>query len=153
MSQSYWLMKSEPDAYCLDDLARDKKTHWDGVRNYQARNFIRDAMKPGDGVLFYHSNAEPPGIAGLAEVTSEGYPDPSAFDPRDIHHDPASKKENPTWYCVDIRFVKKFPRLLSLESLRKIHGLEGMPLLQKGQRLSIQPVTRGQWDIIIQLPG
>lgn len=144
----YWLMKSEPDVYSIDDLASDKKTYWDGVRNYQARNFMRDVMKPGDRVFFYHSNAEPPGIAGVAEVAAEGKPDPSQFDPKDDHYDPDSKKDNPSWYCVDIKFVKKFPRLITLDELKKTKGLEKMPLLQKGQRLSVQPVGAKEWETI-----
>lgn len=144
-------MKSEPGAYSIDDLRRDKKTFWDGVRNFQARNFLRDSIKKGDLALFYHSNAEPSGIAGIAEVAREGYPDVSAFDPKDIHFDPASKKERPTWYEVDIKFVEKFNRLISLEELKKVKGLEKMLLLQKGQRLSVQPVTEREWSIIKRL--
>ena len=147
----YWLMKSEPDAYSMDDLARDKKTYWDGVRNYQARNFMRDQMKPGDLVFFYYSNAEPPGIAGIAKVASEGYPDPSAFDPKDRHYDPDSKKEKPTWYVIELGYVKKFKKLIPLEQLRKVQGLEKMPLLQRGQRLSVQPVSAKEWKLICDL--
>ncbi len=147
----YWLMKSEPDVYSIDDLARDKKTYWDGVRNYQARNFMRDQMKPGDLVFFYHSNAEPSGIAGIAEIASQGYPDPSAFDPEDVHYDPDSKKDKPAWVVVDLKFVKKFKNLLSLESLRKVQGLAKMPLLQRGQRLSVQPVSAKEWKLIVDL--
>lgn len=128
----YWLMKSEPEAYSIDDLAHDKKTYWNGVRNYQARNFMRDSMKAGDLVFFYHSNAEPPGIAGVAKVVKEGYPDPT----------------DKAWSVVDIQFVKKFKNLISLESLKKIPALSKMPLLQKGQRLSVQPVSPDQWDLI-----
>ena len=147
----YWLMKTEPDVYSIDDLARDKKTYWDGVRNYQARNFMRDAMKPGDLVFFYHSNAEPPGIAGVAEVAREGYPDPSAFDPKDVHFDPDSKKDKPTWVVVDLKFVKKFKRLIALDELKKIPALSKMPLLQRGQRLSVQPVSASEWSAIQNL--
>src|SRR5689334_6259344 len=129
MTRQYWLMKAEPDVYSIDDLERDKKTYWDGVRNYQARNFLRDRIKPGDEVFFYHSNAVPSGIAGIAEVTRAGYPDPSAFDPKDIHYDPKSRKEAPAWYVVDIRFVRKFDPLIPLEVLRRTKGLEKMPLL------------------------
>lgn len=149
-SKQYWLMKSEPEVYSIDDLARDKKTYWDGVRNYQARNFMRDKMKAGDQVFFYHSNAEPAGIAGVAEVAKEGYPDPSQFDPKDDHYDPGSKKEQPSWYVVDLKFVKKFKSLIPLDQLRKIKGLEKMPLLQRGQRLSVQPVAPAEWEIIIK---
>jgi len=146
----YWLIKSEPEAYSIDDLARDGKTMWDGVRNYQARNFMRDQMQVGDLVFFYHSNAEPPGIAGIAKVASQSYPDPTAFDKKDIHYDSKSKKEKPTWFLVDIAFMKKFKKLFPLDEIKKIKGLEKMPLLQKGQRLSVQPVAEVQWKIITQ---
>lgn len=144
-------MKSEPDVYSIDDLARDKKTYWDGVRNYQARNFMRDQMQPGDRVFFYHSNAEPPGIAGIAEVAAAGRPDPSQFDPKDPHFDPDVSKDKPVWYCVDLKFVEKFPRLVSLDELKKVKGLERMALLQKGQRLSVQPVTAAEWNAVEKL--
>ena len=149
--KQYWLMKVEPDVYSIDDLARDKKTYWDGVRNYQARNFMRDTMKPGDLVFFYHSNAEPSGIAGIARVSGKGYPDPSAFDPKDVHYDPDSKKDKPTWYVVDLEYVKKFKKLIPLEDLRKVKGLAKMPLLQRGQRLSVQPVSPKEWEIVCDL--
>ncbi len=145
---NYWLIKSEPGVYSIDDLKRDGKTYWDGVRNYQARNFLRDQMKPGDKAFFYHSNADPSGIAGICEAASEGYPDPSAFDPKDHHYDSKSAKDHPVWYVVDIQFVKKFRRLLPLEELRKIQGLEKMALLKRGQRLSVQPVSAKEWRII-----
>lgn len=141
-------MKSEPSIYSIDALERGKVTFWDGVRNFQARNFLRDSLKEGDLVFFYHSNAEPSGIAGIAEVVREGYPDASAFDLKDGHFDPASKREKPTWYGVDIRFVKKFNRLLSLEELKKVKGLEKMLLLKRGQRLSVQPVSALEWETI-----
>jgi predicted RNA-binding protein with PUA-like domain len=144
-------MKSEPNAYSIDDLARDKTTYWDGVRNYQARNFLRDKIKKGDLIFFYHSNAEPSGIAGIAEVVREGYPDPTAFDPKDRHYDPASEKGNPAWYVVDIRFVKKFDPLISLEELKKVKGLGEMALLRRGQRLSVQPVAESEWNIVNRL--
>lgn len=147
---NYWLMKSEPDVYSIDDLARDGKTMWDGVRNYQARNFMRDQMQAGDLVFFYHSNAEPSGIAGIAKVVGKPYPDPTAFDKKDIHFDPKSKKEAPTWYLVDVAFVKKLKRLLALDEIKKIKGLEGMLLLQKGSRLSVQPVSQAHWDILTE---
>lgn len=145
---NYWLMKSEPDVYSIDDLARDGKTMWDGVRNYQARNFMRDQMRAGDLVFFYHSNAEPAGIAGIAKVVGKPYPDPTAFDKKDIHFDPKSKKEAPTWYLVDVAFVKKLKKFLALDEIKKIKGLEGMLLLQKGSRLSVQPVSPAHWDIL-----
>ena len=145
---NYWLMKSEPSVYSIDDLKKDKKTYWDGVRNYQARNFMRDKMQVGDEVFFYHSNAEPTGIAGVAKVSSKSYPDPSAFDKKDKHYDPKSKKESPTWYLVDIKFVKKFKEVIPLDELRKTKGLEDMLLLRRGQRLSVQPVTSKEWQVV-----
>ncbi len=149
----YWLMKSEPDCFSIDDLAaeKNKTTHWDGVRNYQARNFMRDDMKKGHQVLFYHSNAKPPGVAGVAKIVKESYPDFTAFDPKDKHYDPKSKQAEPRWFMVDIKLQKKFKRELSLNELRGIKSLEGMVLLQKGTRLSIQPVTKKQFDVICKL--
>ena len=149
----YWLMKSEPDVFSIDDLAASpgKTTHWDGVRNYQARNFMRDDMKKGDQVLFYHSNAKPPGIAGIAKVVKESYPDFTAFDPNDKHYDPKSKQEEPRWFMVDIKLVKKFKQLMPLPDLKQIKALDGMVLLQKGSRLSVQPVTKKQFDTICKL--
>lgn len=144
-------MKVEPDVYSIDDFERDKTTYWDGVRNYQARNFLRDKIKKGDRVFFYHSNAEPSGIAGIAEVVKEGYPDPTAFDKKDIHYDADSDPKKPTWYVVDIKFVKRFKQVIPLEQLRKTAGLEKMPLLQRGQRLSVQPVSEKEWNTIIKM--
>ncbi len=109
---------------------------------------MRDAMKPGDRVFFYHSNAEPPGIAGIAEITGPGYPDPSQFDSRDVHYDPAAKKDKPVWFCVELKFIKKFPKLISLDELKKTKGLEKMLVLQRGQRLSVQPVTAKEWEVV-----
>ncbi|MCS6290633.1 MAG: EVE domain-containing protein [Nitrospira sp.] len=148
----YWLMKSEPEVFSIDDLARSPKrtTSWDGVRNYQARNFMR-AMKIGDQVLFYHSNANPPAVVGVAEVVKTAYPDATQFDKRDSHYDPASKPDQPRWDMVDIRFVRKFVAPLSLDLLRAQAGLEGMELLRKGSRLSVQPVRTGEWNEIIRL--
>jgi predicted RNA-binding protein with PUA-like domain len=150
---NYWLFKSEPSVFSIDDLAKapEKTTFWDGVRNYQARNTLRDSVKKGDLVLFYHSNAEPPGIAGLAEVVREGYPDSTAFDKKDPHFDPKSDPKNPTWFMVDVRHVKTFSRIIPLEELRSIPQLKDMVLLQKGSRLSIQPVTAAEWKIIEKL--
>ncbi len=147
---NYWLMKSEPEVYSIDDLARDGKTMWDGVRNYQARNFMRDKMKAGDLVFYYHSNAEPAGIAGIAKVASKPYLDPTAFDKNDVHYDPKSKKENPSWYLVDVAFVRKFKEFLSLEDLKQIPELKDMLLLQKGSRLSVQPVSVKHWKFILK---
>lgn len=147
----YWLVKSEPDVFSIDDLAKSKKktTCWDGVRNYQARNFMRDDMKVGDWVLFYHSNADPPGVAGIAQVVREGYPDSSAFDENDDHFDPKSKVESPTWYMVDLQFVEKFPRLIPLNELRGLPELAHMQLLQKGSRLSVQKVQPAEFEAIL----
>lgn len=149
----YWLVKSEPDVFSFDDLlAKPKRTtQWDGVRNYQARNTMRDDMKQGDLVLFYHSSADPTEIAGVAEVVREGYPDSSALDPDDAHFDPKSKPESPTWYMVDLKAVEKLARPISLAELRGVKGLETMTLLQKGSRLSVQPVTEREWEIVYEM--
>lgn len=151
-TKHYWLMKSEPSAFSIDDLIRASKqtTCWDGVRNYQARNFMRQ-MALGDQVLFYHSNADPPAIVGIAEVVKLAYPDPTQFDPKDTHYDPASKLSDPRWDMVDIKFVRKFPRALSLEELRKDTKLKGMTLLKKGSRLSVQPVSVPEWERILHV--
>lgn len=147
-----WLVKSEPAAFSVDDLARAPRqtTCWDGVRNYQARNFLRE-MRVGDQVLFYHSNADPPAVAGVARVVKEAYPDPTAFDPQDRHFDPKSHADVPTWYMVDIRLVRKFHRPLGLDELRKVRGLAGMELLRTGSRLSVQPVSAAHWAVILKL--
>lgn len=148
----HWLFKSEPSAFSIEDLesAPKKTTFWDGVRNYQARNFLRDEIKPGDKVLFYHSNSEPSAIVGIAEVVKAGYPDHTAFDPKDKHYDPKSDPSNPTWFMVDIRHERTFKNPLALEDLRPLPGLEKMALLQKGSRLSIQPVTDKEWEIVLK---
>jgi predicted RNA-binding protein with PUA-like domain len=138
---SFWLMKSEPDVYSIDDLKRERVTGWEGVRNYQARNFMRDAMKKGDLVFFYHSNAKPPGLAGLARVDGPAVADPTQFDPKSEYYDATSDRANPRWLMVTVRFVEKFPRLVPLEVLKADPALKGLPLLQKGQRLSVQPVS------------
>lgn len=149
----YWLVKSEPDVFSITDLeaAPKKTTCWDGVRNYQARNTMRDDMKKGDLVFFYHSNADPSAIAGIAEVVKEGYPDHTAFDESDGHYDPKSNPDSPTWYMVDVRHVETFKVPLSLNDLRGVKGLEKMVLLQKGSRLSVQPVTEKEWEIIVAI--
>jgi predicted RNA-binding protein with PUA-like domain len=149
-ARRYWLVKSEPDVFSFDDLlARPgKTTHWDGVRNYQARNTMRDDMKKGDLVFFYHSSADPTEIAGVAEVVREGYPDPTALDPKDSHFDPKSKADAPSWYMVDLKAVEKLKHPITLAELRTMKGLEKMVLLQKGSRLSVQPVSPTEWDII-----
>lgn len=152
---NHWLVKSEPDVFSFADLlkAPKKTTCWDGVRNYQARNTLRDQMKQGDRVFYYHSNAEPSGIAGICEVVREGYPDHTAFDPKDPHFDPKSRRDEPTWYMVDVRAVAAFPRLLTLAELKGVKGLEKMALVQKGSRLSVQPVTRKEWEIVCRIAG
>ena len=151
----YWLVKSEPDVFSFADLqaAPKKTTHWDGVRNYQARNTLRDEMKQGDRCFYYHSNAEPSGIAGICEVVREGYPDHSAFDKKDPHYDPKSKPDAPTWFMVDVKAVKAFPRLIALGELREVVALKGMVLHQKGSRLSVQPVTKKEWETICAMAG
>ena len=148
----YWLMKSEPSVFSIEDLARAPKrtTAWDGVRNYQARNFMR-AMNTGDQVLFYHSNADPPAIVGVAEVVRTAYPDPTQFERGHAHYDPASDPANPRWDLVDIRHVETFQTPLGLDSLRRESALKGMVLLQKGSRLSVQPVTAAQWRHVLTL--
>jgi len=151
--RNYWLMKSEPGDYSIRDLETDGETYWDGVRNYQARNIMRDQMRIGDGVLYYHSNAKPPGIIGLAEVTKEAFPDPSQFEPDNKYYDPKSTLDNPRWMCVSIGFVGRFDELLSLHDLRKVAELEGMALLRRGQRLSVQPVTPAEWATVLKLAG
>jgi predicted RNA-binding protein with PUA-like domain len=151
--KKYWLMKSEQSCFSIDDLekAPGKTTFWDGVRNYQARNMLRDTIKKGDLVFFYHSNSEPSAIAGIAEVVKEGYPDHTAFDPDEQHYDPKSNKKEPTWYMVDIKHVRTFKKAISLEQLKTIPSLQDMVLLQKGSRLSIQPVSEKEWQTVVKL--
>jgi predicted RNA-binding protein with PUA-like domain len=146
----YWLMKSEPEVYSIEDLRRDGTTFWNGVRNYQARNLMRDGMRPGDPVLFYHSNAEPPGVAGLARIARAGYPDHTARDPKSPYHDPKASDEDPRWYMVDVAFEEAFRDIVPLELLRRTPGLEAMPLLNRS-RLSVQPVTAEEFEIIMGL--
>ena len=150
----YWLMKSEPDEVSFDDVlaAPARTVAWFGVRNYQARNFMRDAMRPGDGVLFYHSSCPQPGIAGLAEVVGTPYPDATQFQPDSKYYDPKATPEQPRWISIDVRATRK-TRLLPLAELRTIPALDEMVLLQKGSRLSITPVTPGQWHAIVALLG
>ena len=150
---NYWLMKSEPATFSLADLEAmpDQTEHWDGVRNYQARNMMRDQMNCGDQVFFYHSNTVLPGIVGIAEVVREGYPDLSAFDPHDKHYDPASNPAKPHWYRVDIRLVRKLRRVISLAELKSYPELQELPLVRRGNRLSIMPVTAEQWAFILGL--
>lgn len=150
MAKRYWLMKTEPGSYSIDDLARDGRTHWDGVRNYQARNFMRDEMKVGDDVLFYHSQAEPPGVAGLARVVRDAYPDPSARDPKSKYFDPKASDDDPRWFMVDIEFVERFDDVVPLATLKETAGLEEM-LVTKRSRLSVQPVTADEFRIVARL--
>jgi predicted RNA-binding protein with PUA-like domain len=147
---NYWLMKSEPDVYSIDDLKRDGRTGWEGVRNYQARNFLRDTLQPGDGVLFYHSNAEPPGVAGLARVARAGYPDLTAQDPASDYYDPKASSADPRWYQVDIEYVERFQEVVSLAELKATAGLEEM-LVTKKSRLSVQPVAAAEFEIVAAL--
>ncbi len=151
----YWLMKSEPETFGIDDLEQmpEQTEHWDGVRNYQARNMMRDDMKIGDQVFFYHSNCSPPGIVGVMQVVREGYPDFTAFDPQSKYFDVKSDPENPRWFMVDIKFVRNLDRLISLEELKQHPFLENMKLLQRGNRLSIMPVSREHWEYILGLEG
>ena len=151
---NYWLMKSEPDAFSIDDLvARPKKTdHWDGIRNYQARNMMRDEMKKGDEIFFYHSNAKEIGIVGIMKVVKEAYPDFTAFDPKAKYYDPKSDPDNPRWYMVDVKFVRKLKRTITLNELKEhIDILGDMSLLRKGNRLSIMPVSKKHWNYILKL--
>ena len=150
---NYWLMKSEPDVFGIDDLAAmpRKTDHWDGVRNYQARNMMRDEMKKGDQVFFYHSNCKEPGIVGIAEVVKEGYPDHTAWEPKSKYYDPKSDPENPRWYMVNIKFVRKFERTVSLQEMKQEKALEGMKLLQRGNRLSVMPVEKKHWQHILKM--
>jgi len=146
-------MRSEPDAFSIDDLknAPLQTEHWDGVRNYQARNYMRDQMKPGDQAFFYHSNCKTPGIAGIMTIVTEGYPDFTSQDPQSPYFDPKSTLENPRWFMVDVRYARSLERIISLNELKRYPELKDMPLLQRGYRLSIMPVTPAQWRFIIDL--
>ena len=150
---NYWLFKSEPDAFSIDDLKQSKTTHWDGVRNYQARNMMRDDMKIGDLAFFYHSNTDVPGIVGVMKIVKEAYPDYTAFDPPDKHYDRKSGPDSPGWFMVDLRYVRKFRKVIPLGLLREFANdeLANMPLLRKGNRLSVMPVTEKQWSFILTL--
>ena len=148
---AYWLMKSEPDAYSIDDLERDGREPWDGIRNYQARNMMRDDMKIGDEVFFYHSNCKEPGIVGIMKVASEPYPDPTQFDKKSKYFDAKSPKDNPRWCLVDVEFVRKLDRNITLSEIKAAKGLDGLILTRKGNRLSIMPVSKKQWDFIVKL--
>lgn len=152
MADQYWLLKSEPDCFSIDDLAAAPKrtTFWSGVRNFQARNFLRDQMRPGDRVLYYHSSADPPAVVGLATIVRPGYPDFTAEDPQDDHYDPKHTQSNPIWYMVDVRFDEKLSRPLSIGELRELPALKEMELLRKGSRLSVQPVRKAEFDAIVK---
>ena len=148
---NHWLMKSEPDAFSIDDLKRKKREAWDGVRNYQARNYMRDGMRPGDKVFFYHSNCATPGIVGIAEVATDAYPDPSQFDPKSKYFDPGSSRDNPRWMLVEVKFVKKLKRTITLKELQADPALADMPLVRKGNRLSVMPVGAAEWKHILAM--
>ena len=153
MPTKYWLIKSEPEVFSIDDLAKAKNrtTHWDGVRNYQVRNYIRDEIKIGDKVIFYHSNADPLAAVGICEVVKEGYPDFTAFDPKNIHYDSKSKKESPTWFMFDVMFEKKFSNPVSISEIKTNKKLQKMKLIQRGNRLSISPLTKDEFDEIVKM--
>ena len=150
---NYWLMKSEPGEFSIDDLKelRPRTEPWDGVRNYQARNMMRDEMKPGDQAFFYHSACEEPGIVGIMNIAGGSYPDPTAFDPKDKHFDPKSDRENPRWFLVDVKFVRKLKRTISLSELKEHDAIADMVLLRRGNRLSIMPVSENDWNYILAL--
>ena len=150
---NYWLFKSEPDAFSVDDLAAmpGKRDHWDGIRNYQARNLMRDKMSKGDLGFFYHSSCKVPGVVGIVEIVKEAYPDHTAHDPDQKYYDTKSSEDNPRWCMVDVKLKKKFKTVVSLQKLKTIAGLTDMVLLQKGSRLSVQPVGKKHWDMIVKL--
>lgn len=148
---NYWLMKSEPDVYNIDDLERDGREMWDSIRNYQARNMMRDDMRVGDEVFFYYSNCKEPGIAGIARVCSEPYPDPTQFDEKSRYFDPKSTPDQPRWILVDVEFVRKFERIVTLQEIKSHPELEDMILTRRGNRLSIMPVDKQHWDFILGL--
>lgn len=150
MPKRYWLFKSEPDVYSLADLKRDKKTYWEGVRNYQARNLLRDEVQAGDGVLFYHSRVKPMVIPGTAKVVRPGYPDPAQFDAKSKYHDPKSSPDNPRWFVVDVAFDEEFAHPVTRDEMQEMAALKGMMVLKRGARLTIQPVTRREWEAIVK---
>ena len=151
-SPRHWLVKSEPSVFSIDDLQRAGCESWDGVRNFQARNFMID-MRVGDQVLFYHSNAKPNGVAGIARVVGRARPDPTAWDPESPYHDPRASEERPIWQMVDLEFVARFPRLVPLAELKSRRGLEGMEVTRKGSRLSVQPVRPEEFKLILEMAG
>lgn len=150
MAKKYWLGKSEPDCYSIEDLEKDKNqtTHWEGVRNYQARNFMRDEMKKGDLFIFYHSNTKPPAAVGVCEIVKEAYPDFTAFDPEDEHFDPKSDRDKPRWFMVDVKLVEKFKNQVSLQEIKENPKLQEMRLVQRGNRLSVMPIEKKEFDEI-----
>jgi predicted RNA-binding protein with PUA-like domain len=153
MSKKYWLFKSDPDEFSLEDLKKSKNkiTFWDGIRNYQARNFIRDEMKKGDGVLFYHSSSDPLAVMGICEIIKEGYPDHTQFDSKNDHFDPKADNKNPTWFMVDIKLLNEFKTPVTLYQIKANPKLKNMKLVQRGQRLSVMPVTKVEWEEIIKM--
>ena len=151
MARRYWLLKSAPTTYSIEDLERDGSTEWDGVRNYRARNFLRDDMKVGDLVLYHHSSAKPPGVAGIAKVCREGYPDHTAFEKKSSYFDPNSDPEDPRWIMVDVEFVEKFHEVVSLDTMKNDPKLEGMLVIRRGQRLSVMPVEKAHFDHVVKL--
>lgn len=153
VSTGYWLMKSEPDAYSIDQLKKDKKTLWTGVRNYQARNFMMDSMQAGDQFLFYHSNAEPSGVIGVGKILRTSVPDPSALDPQSDYYDAKASHDHPIWFCAEVGYVSHFKKLVSLAEIRELKELSDMLLLRKGQRLSIQPVSKKEFETILKMGG
>ena len=148
---NYWLIKSEPDAYSIDDLQRDKREMWDGIRNYQARNTMRDDMKVGDKIFFYHSSCKVPAIVGIARVASKPYPDPTQFDPDSKYFDPKSSEDEPRWQLIDVQFERKMKRPITLSEIKAHPGLDDMILTRRGNRLSIMPVAADEWDIILSM--
>jgi predicted RNA-binding protein with PUA-like domain len=153
MAKKYWLMKTEPDVFSIMDLKKrpGKKEHWDGVRNYQARNHMRDGMSVGDEVLFYHSSCTPAGVAGIATIVKKAYPDPSALDPKSKYHDPKATPERNPWVMVDVKFVRQFDRLVTLEEMKHAPGLEKMLVIKRGMRLSVQPVAPEEFEIVLKM--
>jgi predicted RNA-binding protein with PUA-like domain len=151
MARGYWLIKSDPETYTIADLERDGVTEWDGVRNYKARNFMKKQMQVGDLVLFYHSNADPTGVVGIAEVASEAHPDSAQFQKKSRYHDPDSDPEDPRWWCVDVRHVQTFPAPVTREEMKETAALKSMLVLKRGMRLSITPVTKAEFDVVRRL--
>ena len=148
---NYWLMKSEPSVYSIDDLAKEKIDHWDGIRNYQVRNFMRDQMAKGDLALFYHSNCPQPGVVGIMEIWGRTRPDPTAFDQSSPYYDPKSNEDNPRWLMLDVKFKEKLPKLVSLQQMREENKLAQMKILQRGNRLSITPLARAEFNLIVSM--